>query len=94
MDALTRCFTLAKAREFFGHLLDGHIIHLLSKPLLHNIGKGQVETNCLEFSPGNDIHLDNLLSPHIGNEGLSGGREECVPNKFEDLPQLIPPVPD
>jgi len=65
MDALTRCFTLAKTGEFFGHLLDGHIIHLLSKPLLHNIGRGQVELDCLEFSPGSGIHLDNLPSLDI-----------------------------
>jgi hypothetical protein len=48
-DVLTGCLTLAKPGEFFGHLLDGHIIHLLSKSLLRNIGKDQVETNCLEF---------------------------------------------
>jgi hypothetical protein len=48
-DVLAGCLTLAKPGEFFGHLLDGHIIHLLSKLLLRNIGKDQVETNRLEF---------------------------------------------
>jgi hypothetical protein len=65
MDSLTRCFTFAKPGEFFGHLLDGHVIHLLSKRPLHNIGKDRVETDRLEFLPGSGIHLDTLQSLDI-----------------------------
>jgi len=49
MNALTRCLTFAKTGELFGHLLDGHFIHLLSKHPLHDIGRGLVEINLLEF---------------------------------------------
>lgn len=46
---LTGCFTFAETGEFFGHLLDGHIIHLLSKSLWHNIDRDRVEINHFEF---------------------------------------------
>jgi hypothetical protein len=49
MNALTRCFTFAETGELFGHLLDGHFIHLLSIHPLHNIGRGPVEISLLEF---------------------------------------------
>jgi len=60
VNSSTRCFTFAKTGELFGHLLDGHIIHLLSKLLLHNIGKDPVERDPLEFLPGSGIRLDTL----------------------------------
>jgi len=62
----TRCFTFAESGEFFGHLLDGHIIHLLSRHLSHNIEKDPVEINLLGFWLGIGIPLDTLQGQDIG----------------------------
>jgi len=43
MNELARRFTFAETGELLGHLLDGHIIHLPSKPLSQNTGRDRVE---------------------------------------------------
>jgi hypothetical protein len=62
---LARGFAFAKAGELFGHLLDGHFIHLLSKHPLHNTEKDRVEKDHFEFLPGSGIHPDSLQSLDI-----------------------------
>jgi hypothetical protein len=94
INDLARCFAFAKAGELLGHLLDGHIIHLPSKPLSRNTDRDRVEKNCFELWPYNGIPLGTLPSLYICRRGHLMRCEECGPNKVEVLLRWIPPVPD
>ena len=65
MNELARRFTFAETGELLGHLLDGHIIHLPSKPLSQNTGRDRVEKDHLEFLPDSGTHPDSLQSLDI-----------------------------
>ena len=94
MNDLARCFAFAKAGELFGHLLDGHIIHLLSEPLSQNTERDRVEKDCFELWPYSGIPLGTLQSLDSCKQGLLVRCGGYGPNKFEVLLQWIPPVPD
>jgi len=94
MNDLARCFTFAETGELLGHLLDGHIIHLPSKPLWHNIEKDRVEKDRFELLPCNGIPLGTLQSPGSCKQDPSMRYGGYGPNRFEALLRWIPPVPD
>ncbi len=85
MHELTRSFAFAETGELLGHLLDGHIIHLPSKPLWHSIERGLAERDHFELWPDNGNPLCTLRSRHICRQGLSKRYAECGPNKIEVL---------